>query len=224
MTRTNYIFVDFENVQETDLDRIANKPVKVTLVLGKQHKQLPVALVKKLQKYHAQVTLVETGRDGKNALDLVLALHIGEVKKGDPDGSFHIVSKDKDFDALIGYLKDNGTPAARYAGFNEIPVLMNGTEQVGSPVNGAAQVGPPTNAAKPVGLPTNAAERVRFVASRLKKQIKARPKKKKTLESYIQAAFGKTLLPAQVEEIIRGLLRGRFITISKEGVVGYGNL
>ena len=43
--RVNYIFVDFENVHETDLDRIAQKPVKVTLVLGEQHKKLPVSLV-----------------------------------------------------------------------------------------------------------------------------------------------------------------------------------
>ncbi len=27
--RVNYIFVDFENVPETELDRIAQKPVKV---------------------------------------------------------------------------------------------------------------------------------------------------------------------------------------------------
>ena len=33
MSRTNYIFIDCENVQETDLDRIAGKPVKVVLVL-----------------------------------------------------------------------------------------------------------------------------------------------------------------------------------------------
>ena len=46
MTRTNYIFIDFENVQETDLDRIANKPVKVMLVLGELQKNLPVKLVK----------------------------------------------------------------------------------------------------------------------------------------------------------------------------------
>ena len=31
MTRTNHIFIDFENVQEIDLERIANKPVRVTL-------------------------------------------------------------------------------------------------------------------------------------------------------------------------------------------------
>jgi len=103
--RVNYIFVDFENVHETDLDRIAQKPVKVILILGEHHKRLPVALVRKLLQYAAQVQLVETGRSGKNASDLVLANYIGEVKKVDPHGYIHILSKDKDFDALIDHYK-----------------------------------------------------------------------------------------------------------------------
>lgn len=84
MNRTNYIFIDFENVQETDLDRIANKPVKVTLVLGERHKSLPVKLVKLIQKYPAQVQLMETVLNGKNALDFVLACEIGVASEKDP--------------------------------------------------------------------------------------------------------------------------------------------
>src|SRR5947209_8474931 len=81
ITRTNYIFIDFENVQETELDRIAGKPVKVVLVLGERNTNLPVVLVSKLLKYAGQVALVQTGRGGRNALDLILAQHIGEAKK-----------------------------------------------------------------------------------------------------------------------------------------------
>jgi hypothetical protein len=65
--------VDFENVQDHDLDRIAHKPIKVTLVLGRRHKSLPVQLVKLIQRYASQVALVETRLDGKNALDFVIA-------------------------------------------------------------------------------------------------------------------------------------------------------
>lgn len=191
MNRTNYIFIDFENVQETDLDRIANKPVKVTLVLGERHKSLPVALVKKLLKYSIQVALVETGRAGKNALDLVLAQHIGEAKKTDPHGYFHIVSKDKDFDALIGHLKDNGTLAARHAAFCEIPVLMN------------------------------LAERVKRLTAHFKVNQTNRPKKRKTLESQTQVFFGKTLTSAEVEQTIQGLVAEKTIKLSDKGDVTF---
>jgi hypothetical protein len=191
MSRTNYIFIDYENVQETDWDRIANKPVKVTLILGERHKSLPVAMVKKLLKYAGQVALVETGRGGKNALDLVLAHHIGEQKKDDPHGYFHILSRDKDFDALIGHLNDNGILAARHAAFSEIPLLMN--------------------------LP----ERVKLLAGHFKSHQTTRPKKRATVESQMQAIFGKTLSPAEVEETTRALVRENIIAITDKGDVTY---
>ena len=191
MSRTNYIFVDFENVQETELERIAQKPVRVALILGERHKNLPVLFVKKLLKYHAQVELVETGRSGKNALDLVLAEHIGEAKRTDPDGYFHIVSKDKDFDALVGHLKENGTLAARHAGFSEIPVLMNVTE------------------------------RVKWLRAHSKANPQNRPKKRKTLESQIQAVFGKALSPGEVEATVMGLITDNIIVLSEKGEITY---
>ena len=193
MNRTNYIFVDFENVQETDLDRIAHKPVKVTLVLGERHKTLPVNLVQKLLKYPAQVALVETGRSGKNALDLVLAEHIGETKQSDPHGYFHIVSKDKDFDALIGHLRDHGTLAARTTGFRDIPVLMNH------------------------------GERVECLAHYFQSPKSNRAKKRDTLESQIQALFGRTLTAEEVAKTISGLVTEKVIALGAKDEVSYLN-
>lgn len=189
--RMNYIFVDFENVHETDLDRIALKPVKVILVLGGQNKTLPVSLVKKLLQYASQVQLVETGRTGKNASDLVLAHYIGEVKKSDPHGYIHILSKDKDFDALIGHYKLNGSLAARHASFSEIPVLMN------------------------------VDERANLLAGYFKAANVSRPAKRKTLETHMQAVFGKTLTPEEVEATIQKLVANKSIALSEKGDVTY---
>ena len=191
MSRTNYIFVDFENVQEMDFDRIANRPVKVTVVLGEQHKRLPVDLVKKLLRHAGQIELIETGRAGKNALDLVLAQHIGVVRTADPHGYFHIVSKDKGFDALVGHLKDNGTLARRHASFSEIPVLMN------------------------------AMERVSLMSRQLKLNPVNRPRKRKTLTSQIQVVFGGSLSEAEVEDTLQGLVREKTVALSSKGEVIY---
>lgn len=192
MHRTNHIFIDFENVQETDLDRIAGKAVKVTLVLGERHKSLPVPLVRKLLKYASQVELVETGRGGKNALDLVLAQHIGEARSADPGGYFHIISKDKDFDPLIGHLKDCGTLAARRAALSEIPSLMT------------------------------AAERRKHLAEHYRKsQQNGRAKKRTTLAAQIQSLFAKSLTAEEIEEAIRGLIADKVLTISDKDEVVY---
>jgi len=189
--RVNYIFVDFENVHETELDRIAQKPVKVILVLGEQHKRLPVPLVRKFLQYASQVQLVETGRSGKNAADLVLANYIGEVRKADPHGYIHIISEDKDFDALIGHYKNNGALAARHACFSEIPALMN------------------------------QAERLQLLCNQLRANPNNRPRKRVTLESQIQAVFGRVLSSGEVQSAIQGLVANKILTLGEKGDVSY---
>lgn len=191
MSRINYIFVDFENVQETDLDRIANKPVKVRLVLGERHKSLPVKLVKLIHRFAEQVRLVQTGLNGKNALDFVLAYEIGVESQNDPNGYFHVLSRDKGFDALIRHLKGKDIFAARHAAFSEIPVLMN------------------------------LAERVKLLTAHFKTNQTNRPKKRKTLESQMQVVFGKTLSPEEVADTVRGLVTEKIITLSEKGEVDY---
>jgi transcriptional regulator CtsR len=189
--RVNYIFVDFENVHEMDLDRIAQKPVKVILVLGDQHKKLAVPLVRKLLQYADQVRLVETGRSGKNASDFVLANCIGEVKKVDPNGYIHIISKDKDFDALIGHYMLNGALAARRTSFSEIPVLMN------------------------------VDERAMLVASHFQIANASRPKSRKALAAHIQAVFGKVLSSEEVDATIERLIAQKILTLSEKNEISY---
>jgi hypothetical protein len=191
MSRTNYIFIDYENVQETDLDRIANKPVKVRLVLGERHESLPLQLVKLIQKHPDQVRLVETMLTGKNALDFVLAYEIGVESEKDPNGYFHVLSRDKGFDALIKHLKNKDVRAARHTAVSEIPVLMN------------------------------LAERVKLLASHFKVNQASRPKIRTTLESRIQVIFGKTLSREEVEATIRALVAEKTIALSEKGEVDY---
>ncbi|HWN97159.1 MAG TPA: PIN domain-containing protein [Methylomirabilota bacterium] len=191
MNRINYVFIDFENIQETELDRIANKPVKVALILGERHKLLPLSLVKLIQKYAAQVRLVETNLNGKNALDFVLACEIGAEAERDRSGYFHVLSRDKGFDAMIRHLKSKDVLAARHTAFSEIPVLMN------------------------------AAERIKSLASRFKGNGTNRPLKRNTLESQIQAVFGKTLSPGEIEDTVQGLITEKIIVLSPKGEVAY---
>lgn len=191
MARTNYIFIDFENVHETDWDRIVGKPVMVTVVLGAQHKNMPIPVVKKLLKCASQVQLVETKRTGKNSADFVLAELIGEQKKADPHGYFHIVSKDRGFDATIEHLRENKVLAARRASFSEIPVLMN------------------------------TAERVKSLTAYFKDNPDNRPGRSKTLETQIQTIFGKALSPEEVAATIDGLIAAKIIKLSEKGIVEY---
>ena len=197
MNRTNYIFVDFENIHEVDLDLIADKPVVVILVLGERNKNLPTELVTKLLRYSAQVRLIETGRAAKNALDFVLAYHIGRQAVADITGRFYILSRDKGFDALIHHLKRNGVLASRHEEFGKIPVLQ----------------------AKPPPLD----ERVKLLTSHLDEHKTNRPKKEKKLRSHIHAHFGKKLSDAELDATIKALTDRKVIGITAEGAVSYKN-
>lgn len=195
MNRTNYIFVDFENIHEVDLDLIADKPVVVILVLGQRHKNLSTELVKQLLRYAEQVRLVETGHAGKNALDFVLAYHIGRQAIADTTGRFYILSRDHGFDALIHHLKDNGILAARHDEFGKIPLLLKEAPALD--------------------------ERVKLLATRFAAHQENRPKKEKTLRSHIHAHFGKKLSDAELDATINALIEREIITITAAGGVGY---
>lgn len=189
--RTNYVFVDCENVHDIDLGQIANKPVRVTLVLGKGQQKLPTTLVKQVHKFAAQVELVESESSGRNALDMVLALHLGAAKQADASGYFHIISRDKDFEPLIAHLRANGTHAARHASLSEIAMLMN------------------------------AAQRVDFLTRHFRASLSGRPKRRSALEAHINALFGRTLSPEDIEKSIRSLVEAKVLTISSSGLVSF---
>ena len=195
MNRTNYIFVDFENIHEVDLDLIADKPVVVILVLGERNKNLPVELVEKLLHHPAELRLVRTRHAGKNALDFVLAYHIGRQATADPAGYFHILSHDKGFDALILHLKDNGIFAARHEEFGKIPVLQK--------------------------EPPSLDERVKLLTAHFAAHQTNRPKKEKTLRSHVHAHLGKKLSDAELNATIKALTDRKVIEITAAGAVAY---
>ena len=196
MNRSNYVFVDFENIHEVDLDLIADKPVVVILVLGERHKNLPVEMVKKLLKYPAQVRLVETGRSGRNALDFVLAYRIGVESVANPKGFFHVVSRDTGFDALIMHLNKNHILAERHESFAKALGFSSGNQP-------------------------SMQERVKLVIERLTRNKKNRPKRKKTLLSQINAYFGKQLSERDLEEMLKALTTAKAIEITPRGAVVY---
>ena len=197
--RSNYIFIDYENVRDIDLDLIEGKPVKVIIATGKQQTTLPKELVKQLLRLRDQVTLVENEYVGKNALDFVLVYEVARQAITDPKGYFHVVSKDKGFDALVKHLHTHKIMAARIERYADIPVLV--------------EVGKLT--------PLELAERYRSSMEKHKGSLATR---KKTLLTQINVHFSKQLDEATVEAVIKELVKQKLVTISQTGAVSYPTL
>lgn len=186
MVRTNYIFVDFENVPETEIERIRHKPAHVTIVLGERHKTLPVPLVKKMLSLPGQVELVENSRAGKNASDFILADQVGVRRAKDRDGFFHIIAKDRGYAALITHLRNEGLFAAQHDSLSAVPLLMNQDERLKYLLDG-------------------------YGTSRL-----SRPGSRKGLESQIHHVFAHSVPDKDVEELIHRLAEAQAIRFSED--------
>ncbi|HET8696267.1 MAG TPA: PIN domain-containing protein [Gammaproteobacteria bacterium] len=110
-----YVLIDYENVQPKDLALLDGQPVHVIVFLGANQKSVPADLAMALQARGANGQYVQINANGRNALDLHIAFHIGELAAKDPSASFHVISKDGDYDPLLRHLKSRGIEAQRSA-------------------------------------------------------------------------------------------------------------
>ena len=191
MARSQYIFIDYENVSESDLTRVSGKSVRVFMILGTRHKKLPTSLFLFAQDHPEQVRIIQTPVDGRNALDFVLTLELGRMFAADPAGYFHIVSKDTDFDSVIRHLKGETKLIARHTSLAEIPTLRT-TE-----------------------------ERIARIKDELADESKSRPSTRKTLENKIQSAFENKAEPEFIEKTIKSLIQAGLFDFTETDKVLY---
>ena len=72
---------------------------------GANQTKVPLELVAALQPFGKDAEYITISGSGRNALDFHIAFSIGELSKEDPEGCFHIISKDTGFDPLIEHAR-----------------------------------------------------------------------------------------------------------------------
>lgn len=187
--RTNYILVDYENVQPKDIGLLQDGPFKVKVFLGPTQAKIPVSLATSLQVLGTNAEYIQLETAGSNALDFHIAYYIGVLATEDPAGFFHIISKDTGFDPLIKHLKARSVFAQRSLSIAEIPYFK-------------ATVAAGSN--KSVWVDAAVADLVR--------RKESKPRTQKTLLSTLDTLFRKELSTQQLSELIddlciRGLVR-----------------
>ena len=119
----NYILVDNENVQPTDLAALDGHEVRVLVFLGENQAKLSSRFASSMQALGNDGTYVHIDGNGRNALDFHVAFYLGELAKENPDGFFHIISKDKGFDPLVRHLRGRRVRAHRVDALSKLPFL-----------------------------------------------------------------------------------------------------
>jgi hypothetical protein len=138
---------------------------------------------------------VRMSGSGKNALDFHVAYYVGRLASQDPEGFFHVISRDTGFDPLIAHLRQERVFAARSASVDAMPCF------------------------KPAAM-TEEEERAEAVVADLRKRGAMVPRSPKALTNTINSVFGNKLEAAELERVIEALKRRGLVAV-KESAITY---
>ena len=190
---TNYVLIDFENVQPKNLSILAAHPFKVFVFIGANQTKVPRHVAVAMQALGDRANYVEIDGSGPNALDFHIAYYIGELAAADPAGSFHIISKDKGFDPLIRHLKGKKIMIRRESDLAEIPNLRI-----------------PRKAKKD--------DMIDAIVKNLVGRGSSRPRKVKTLQNTINHLVAETLDDAKLAALVNEMQKRKLIVINKGNI------
>jgi len=188
--RTNYILIDYENVQPSSLAGLEAEHFRVLIFIGASQSKLTFEIAAAVQKLGPRAEYVKIAGNGSNALDFHIAFHIGHLAAQDPTGFFHIISKDTGFDPLIQHLRERKVSVSRWKNVSDIPILR---------------------AANAKSTP----EKLAFVLANLQQRGTSKPRTLKTRASTINSLFQKRLTEEELAAVLKGLQTQGYITLNE---------
>jgi PIN domain len=190
---TNYVLIDFENVQPANLELLKQHPFRVLVFVGANQSKVPFELAAAMQSLGEAGQYIRIAGNGKNALDFHIAYYLGELAAKDSGAYFHIISRDTGFDQVITHLKTRGINVQRRQDLAEIPVIRMSTT-----------ISPD--------------DKVAAILKNLAGRGQSRPRKFATLSNTINSIFAGKLSEQQLAAIIQDLEKRKYITLNNANV------
>ena len=122
---TNFVLVDFENVQPGNMGLLKGGPFKIKVFLGASQAKISLEMAQALQTFGDDAEYIQVVGSGKDALDFHIAYYIGKLAAENPGAAFSIISKDTGFDPLVKHLKLKHVECSRSASIAEIPQIKS---------------------------------------------------------------------------------------------------
>ena len=190
---SNYVLIDFENVQPKNLELLAEHPLKVYVFVGETQAKIPFDLADSMQLLGNNARYVKITGTGQNALDFHIAYYVGLLAAKEPDASFSIISKDKGFDPLVRHLTGKKVHIQRHKDLGEMPFLqLSGT--------------------------TSIDEQIAAIVKKLGGRGQSRPRKVKTLQNTINSLFAKKLEQKELKALVNELQKRKLIVVNQSNV------
>src|SRR6478672_6566670 len=121
--KTNYVLIDFENVQPDSLEQLDPDYFKLLVFVGANRGKIPYDVAASLQRFGDRMEYIKISGNGLNALDFHIAYYIGRFAAADSNAFFHIISKDTGFDPLIQHLRAKKVYVRRAETILDIPLV-----------------------------------------------------------------------------------------------------
>jgi hypothetical protein len=207
---TNYVLVDFENVQPDSLAALAGGAFRIKVFVGASQARgrISFELSHSMQMLGANAEYVKIARSGPNAVDMHIAYFIGRLIEKEPNAFIYIVSRDTDFDPLVEYLQGSGVSAKRAKTIAEIVRLMPKPKAPAqAPKPARSHVPPPRRAHSDKLAPI-----IKQLHS-LSGKPATRKKLSQTIANYFRQ-HGGPLADSAIEQLIEDLIRMKYITQS----------
>jgi len=193
--RTQYVLIDYENVQPQNLTGLEAEHFRVLLMVGANQGKVSLELAAAMQRLGHRAEYVKMSGQGPNALDFHIAYYIGHLSAQDKTALFHIISADKGFDPLIQHLRSRRIMAVRSRRIEEIPALKARHCQ---------------------SIP----EKVDVVVANLKQQGVSKPRTLQTLTRSVSALFQKQISEEELSAVI-SQLQTQGVVVVNESKVSY---
>jgi hypothetical protein len=205
---TNYVLVDFENVQPDSLDTLSNGAFKIKVFVGAQQAKGRVSFEfsESMQKLGAHAEYVRIARSGNNAVDMHIAYYVGRLLEKEPHAAVYIISRDTDFDPLMEYLEGKGANCKRVRSIAELNKFA--PRAPAAAPKSASRAAPPSPAKKAQS------DRLAPIIKHLH-SLRGKPNTRKTLVTTIGSYFqqhGGALGDKIVEQLIDELIRLKYVS------------
>lgn len=180
------LLVDYENVQEIDLAKVASH-VAVRIFIGASQARVPTVLFQQALERGGETKVERIDGAASNALDFHIAFYLGEYFAQRPTAKYVILSGDKGFDPLLRHLSARGCSCRRITTLSQLDAHGHVAHE-------------------------DKYKRVMEWLGKVDK--KARPRKRKTLAAHISSHYQNKIQASEVNALIDRLIEERQVADS----------
>lgn len=210
---THYLLIDYENVPVKSLAALKGKPFRVGVFLGPKNTRLATEFVLAMRDLGAQGDYIQIEAAGPNALDFHIAFYLGRLLEARAADSYHIISKDKGFDALVAHVCKTGIACERVDSIEMMSCWAKPVPAKAALAQPPEPAAPATAAAKPA-TKKKADELVALVVANLQKRVTGRPRTDKTLRSTVKTLIGTAYSEKELDAVLARLQKQGFVTVT----------